>query len=491
MTEFRKLRVFLCHASQDKPIVRELYQRLLAEGWIDPWLDKEKLLPGQEWKLEIEKSLETTDVVLVCLSNNSITKEGYVQKEMKKVLDIADEKPEGTIFVIPLRLDDCQSPKRFEKWQYEDYFPAEQRDYAYKRLFESLKTRVITLNSKSDTPDLQLPSEVPVAIQRVNSKVILPIIGILLVLFIGLAFVFNGKSKSTSSNVTVSPMLTLSRTSTPPKLTATLTPTPKVTPSYTPVPQLGSTRLSAKDGMLMVYVPAGDFIMGSNNNYPDEKPEHKVYLAPFWIDRTEVTNAMYSLCVAAIVCKPPSRTDYYSRDASSPEYPVVFVSWSDAKTYCEWTGARLPTEAEWEKVARGEKGLIYPWGNQFECQRGNFDDETDEDANVVTGGPNCDRYKYIAPVGSFPNGKSVYGALDMAGNVWEWVSDWYGDSYYYKYIKTPIANPTGPDLGNRRVVKGGAWLNDRDVLFRGSNRYNYAPELVDDNVGFRCVMPEK
>jgi hypothetical protein len=104
--EPRKLRVFLCHASQDKPIVRELYQRLLAEGWIDPWLDKEKLLPGQDWELEIEKSVEAADVVIVCLSKSSVEKEGYYQKEIKKVLDVSDQKPEGTIFIIPLRLDD-------------------------------------------------------------------------------------------------------------------------------------------------------------------------------------------------------------------------------------------------------------------------------------------------------------------------------------------------------------------------------------------------
>jgi len=111
MTEPRTLRVFICHSSQDKPIVRELYQRLNAEGWIDPWLDEEKLLPGQDWDVEIEKSVESADAVLVCLSSKSVTKEGYVQKEIRKVLDIALEKPEETIFIIPLRLDDCEIPR--------------------------------------------------------------------------------------------------------------------------------------------------------------------------------------------------------------------------------------------------------------------------------------------------------------------------------------------------------------------------------------------
>lgn len=137
----QKLRVFLCHSSHDKPIVLELYQRLSAEGWIDPWLDKEKLLPGQDWDMEIQKAVETADAVIVCLSNSSVTKEGYIQKEIKKVLDISDQKPEGTIFVIPLRLEDCDPPRRLQVWQYEDYFPVERRASSYKHLLQSLKIR--------------------------------------------------------------------------------------------------------------------------------------------------------------------------------------------------------------------------------------------------------------------------------------------------------------------------------------------------------------
>lgn len=139
-TSDRKLRVFLCHASQDKPIVRELYQRLLAEGWIDPWLDEEKLLPGQDWDMEIEKAVESADVVIVFLSSNSVSREGYIQKELRYVLDMALEKPEGAIFVIPLRLDDCQIPRRLRAWQILDYNFADRRKN-YLRLMESLKLR--------------------------------------------------------------------------------------------------------------------------------------------------------------------------------------------------------------------------------------------------------------------------------------------------------------------------------------------------------------
>ena len=137
----RKLRVFLCHASQDKPVVRELYRHLSVEGWIDPWLDEAKLFPGMDWPLEIEKALESTDVVIVCLSSNSVTKEGYVQKELKKILDIAEEKPDGTIFLVPLRLDDCSLPHRLKNWQYEDYFPSGKQFDSYKRILRSLMMR--------------------------------------------------------------------------------------------------------------------------------------------------------------------------------------------------------------------------------------------------------------------------------------------------------------------------------------------------------------
>jgi len=164
MNPLRKLRVFLCHSSQDRPIVRELYQRFLAEGWIDPWQDKEKLLPGQEWELEIEKSVEAADVVIVCLSKSSVEKEGYYQKEIKKVLDVADEKPEGTIFIIPLRLDDCQPPRRLAKWQYVDYFPLKQKASAYQRLLESLKVRNTKSSPESKQPN---PAKKEVKVHKV------------------------------------------------------------------------------------------------------------------------------------------------------------------------------------------------------------------------------------------------------------------------------------------------------------------------------------
>ena len=141
MIQQRKLRVFLCHASQDKPIVRELYQRLLLEPWIDPWLDEERLLSGQDWNLEIEKAVESSDAVIVLASTDSVSKEGYVQKELRQVLRIAEEKLEGAIFILPVRLDNCGIPRQLKDIQFLDYFPESKRDTAYEKLKVSLKLR--------------------------------------------------------------------------------------------------------------------------------------------------------------------------------------------------------------------------------------------------------------------------------------------------------------------------------------------------------------
>lgn len=251
-------------------------------------------------------------------------------------------------------------------------------------------------------------------------------------------------------------------------------PTTTVEPQAQP-PGIGSVLVSPLDGMEMVYVPAGEFPMGSNDREEDEKPQHNVYLDAFWIDRTEVTNGMFTLCVQAGACRPPvsngssQRPSYFdSPDFSS--YPVIFVTWQQASDYCTWAGRRLPTEAEWEKAARGTEGYICPWGdNSPSSSQLNYNGEVGDTTQV----------------GSYPSGASVYGALDMAGNVWEWVSDWYSST---AYGQAAYENPTGPDEGTRRVLRGGSWyypLND----IRTANRFSASDNTVLNDVGFRCVLP--
>jgi serine/threonine-protein kinase len=220
---------------------------------------------------------------------------------------------------------------------------------------------------------------------------------------------------------------------------------------------IGSTMFSHKDGMTLIYVPAGEFTMGSDQGAGDELPIHTVYLDAFWIDRIEVTNAMYNKCLKAGECNPydpirSSTRDPYFGNLAYDDYPVIFVTWENASTYCAWAGRRLPTEAEWEKAARGLDGREYPWGN-------------DAPNRILLNSNNA--VGDTTKVGDYPNAASPYGALDMAGNVWEWVQDWYSGTYYES---SPAANPLGPDSGTYRVQRGGSWIID-DHHIRSAARY--------------------
>ena len=238
----------------------------------------------------------------------------------------------------------------------------------------------------------------------------------------------------------------------------------------------------------MVHIPAGEFLMGSDEGDPDaeddEHPQHTAYVGEFWIDETEVTNAQYRKCVETGVCRAPTTCDYgepiYS-DSSKADHPVVCVSWWDAKTYCEWAGKRLPTEAEWEKAARGTDGRRYPWGNSFDGSKVNFCDVNCELDWKDSGAD--DGYQRTAPVGSYPKGASPYGALDMAGNVWEWCQDWCDEDYY---ASSPQRDPQGPSSGESRVIRGGSWcFNEWSV--RAALRLRGAPDFPNYDLGFRCV----
>jgi len=224
-------------------------------------------------------------------------------------------------------------------------------------------------------------------------------------------------------------------------------------------------------GISMRLIPPGKFIMGSDNGYDDAKPAHKIYLDSFYIDQFEVTNALYKMCVNDEVCLPPrygssSNNPIYYGDTRFDNYPVVYVDWRDAKTFCEWRGMRLPTEAEWEKAARGIDGQTYPWGEDSMC--GLYS--------------NCDLGD-TSFVGAYESGKSVYGVYDMAGNVAEWVSSLYKP---YPYLLTDGREDS--TSGEHRIIKGGSWNNmsyGTDV--RSFLRSQQSPSYNSNRIGFRCA----
>ena len=263
----------------------------------------------------------------------------------------------------------------------------------------------------------------------------------------------------------------------PPTITPfgeTFTPWPAITPSHS-----GSPNPIMDDyGVSMALIPAGPFEMGSTQDdsdaSSDEFPQHAVYLDAYYIDQTEVTNAMFAQCVAADICDPPGGSNY--GDQTYADHPVVYVSWNDAQAYCEWRGARLSTEAEWEKAARGGlEGKQYPWGDEGPvCTLGA------ENGAKYYDNAGCDDTG-TEPVMSYSaNG---YGLYDMVGNVWEWVADWYDREYYGT---SPSENPTGPESGEYRILRGGSW-DDLVGRVRSANRDRYTLDSTWSNDGFRCA----
>jgi formylglycine-generating enzyme required for sulfatase activity len=270
-----------------------------------------------------------------------------------------------------------------------------------------------------------------------------------------------------------------------------------------PLPSLPAAEARTEGGVAVLRAPGPDavlirggvFIMGSNEleiaqalavcrreprrddcaeeMFAVEYAPHEVDVDAYWIDRTEVTVARFQQCVAAGRCASPPGG---SERPAPPDHPITMVSWSDAATFCAWVGGRLPTEAEWERAARGARGRVYPWGNvynPFLSNHGRFG------LYELDG---ADGFLEVAPVGSFPDGRTPEGIDDLAGNAQEWVADWFAP----EYSKASAQNPHGPDVGEERVVRGGGYGSPRPFL-RGASRWKAPPWARRSWMGFRCA----
>ena len=236
------------------------------------------------------------------------------------------------------------------------------------------------------------------------------------------------------------------------------------------LPKLAATLLG-KDGAPMVLVPAGEFTMGSEQGDDDEQPVHRVFLDSFYLDTFEVTNGRFAKFVAAIQSEPPWGFADQETPVVHAEQPVRWVNWLEATGYCLWAGKRLPTEAEWEKAARGPEGRLYPWGH-----------DPPTPAHAVFGLK--EGAETVAPIGHRDKGMSPYGVHDLAGNLYEWVADWYDEAVY---TPTPTINPRGPAEGTVKVQRGGSYINGPYRL-RSAFRTKGEPTEHDPHVGFRCAQ---
>ena len=476
----RRLKVFLCHASDDKLAVRQLYQRLREAG-VTPWLDAEDLVAGRRWQVAISKAVRDSDVVLVCLSQRSVTKAGYVQQELAFALNVAAQQSEEAIYLIPLRLEDCTAPEQLRDRHWVDLFA----DDGFQRLLRALQVRAaevgalpLVVQPQPPTVDPPPPSPPPKSsvephpvispadkpTATVKNRSWAGVVGFLLtvvvVSLLGLTWLRRG-------------------------------PVPTPLPAW--VPEL-------------VKVPAGPFLMGSTDQQiaaavsqgasadwvKYEKPQHTLTLPDYWIGKTEVTNAQFLPFVEgdgytnpaywttagwawrqAQKITQPGCWDEAGRNGDTQ--PVVCVSWFEAVAYCRWlskqTGIefRLPSEAEWEKAARGSDGWIYPWGNTW-------------DASVVNSRES--NLQQTTPVGSYPKGASPYGAMDMAGNVWEWCATQWGKPYPYQLEDE--WQPAYVEADQNRVVRGGSSWNDSTYV-RGASRFYFYPRARDFSKGLRVA----
>jgi formylglycine-generating enzyme required for sulfatase activity len=498
--------VFISYSSKDK-IVADAVVAALEKKDIRCWYAPRDIQPGTDWGESITHAISDCGLMLLIFSKNS--------NRSKRVLDeiyfaISEEKT-----MLPFRIENLDPSGamrlHLSSRHWLDAYDPSWEAHINKLVNTSALNLGLELSPSGEKIQTPAPSREPI-----SKGLPWKLIGIILAFVIVIASVIGLMKLGGGDVVDETPMpvstITITKIHTPeitltnsPTITLTYTLTETFTPTImdTPTTEVLATMVSPKDGVALVYVPAGEFEMGTTyesvveimagcsgcdiNHYLDSLPQHTVYLDAFWIDRTEVTNQMYAVFLNEMdnlfeggvnwldsgneEVEITSSADNWIVESGKEKHPVFGVSWYGARAYCEWVGRRLPTDAEWEKAARGTDARKLPWGDiSANSSLLNYDN------NIG----------WTTEVGSYPDGASPYGALDMAGNVWEWVADWYGEDYYEN---SPTSNPPGPDFGATRILRSGSWSRpERNVL--SSQRSGFNPDSIFDYIGFRCALSD-
>lgn len=445
--------IFISYSHKDTVYVHKLRQALIDEGF-EVWID-DRIEYGDEWPLVIQEHLDSCGAFILVASENSFRSK-WVQKEMTRAERIGKR-------LFPLLLSG-QPWLSIESTQYVD---VTDRSLPTERYYKRLESAVP--RKKTSSPPLPPPPPE----ESLWSKVFTGVKNFFprLLPFLKVTGMFAFVAVVIWGSALLIPYLR--------SLVSTTTPEPTATTASisNPVATSSKTEITDEKDVQMVFVSAGEFTMGRDKAFTNEGPAHRVKLDAFYIDKLEVTNALYRVCDEQGDCPRPTYTSPYY-EASRSDHPVVYVTWEMAKTYCEWRGARLPTEAEWEKAARGTDERLYPWGPQEPIvQYANYKGTDSK------------------PVRSYSSIHSPYEALNLAGNVAEWVSDWYSPDYYQTVSLETIFNPTGPVVSPYqtshnfygRVVRGGSWSSTENHELSTTYRNHVDPKSQAIDLGFRCA----
>jgi len=421
--------VFISYSRRDIAFIEQLAADLQAAG-LDVWYDLSDLEAGERWSKEIEKAIRASEDVIMVLSPDSVASE-WVEEEILYARNLKRK-------IVPLYYKPCDLPLGYHTRHYIDV-----QGIKYKRNFGEI---LQSLGVKPGTPKKPpLPEKAEPIPAKPEGKEEAPKPK-------KLSKQWKLNSKNISILVALIALILVSVFVLPRLFSQPLTDVPP-------------SEITDEFGVEMVLVPAGEFTMGSESGYEDEKPVHNVYLDDFYIDIYEVTNNLYKACVQSEKCQPPADINFYTNSRYG-DHPVVFVNWHMASNYCDWRGARLPTEAEWEKAARGLDKRIYAWGNDF----------NPDISNVFLsglGGTNA--------VGIYELGKSPYGVYDMTGNVGEWTS-----SLYQTYPYNSEDGREDQFSSDQRVIRGGSFGNS-DFDTRTVSRFSEDSSKADRTIGFRCA----